>query len=289
MKIGMFSCLFFGCFAVNPILLALSPSQAASYRQRMQNSDPAVRLAAISELGRLEERTPNVVGIEEIPIFCESLKDKDSKVRANAAADLAVIAIQTMPRLAPHKLGVPDLLTYGPLQTDIEAAMFDSDPEVRRSAEAVYLFTFNISADMQARLIRQYPMEDKTGLQPGIIEMLTSCESPTAATEDFLTHLLDDPKTLPFVIESFAKRPPSSRASPPPAAALPKLADMLINEKDSEKRQALVRAVGKYGMQARPYLAQIERLQDKESNPTTRSTLKAAADAIRAGKPLPGE
>ena len=83
--------------------------------------------------------------------------------------------------------------------------------------------------------------------------------------------------------------PVSAKIAPPPAAALPKLADMLAKETNSSKRQTLARALGKYGSQARPYLGQIERLREKEPDATTQSNLKAAADAIRAGKPLGDE
>jgi len=164
--------------------------------------------------------------------------------------------------------------------------MFDSDPEVRRAAMGTYALTFATAPEMQAKIIQQFSLEEKTGLQAGIIDLLTSSKARTPDTERFLTQLLDDSKNRPFVVQSFANTPSAWNLPPPPSAALPKLAAMLANEKDSTKRQTLVRAVGKYGAQARPYLAQIEHLRDRESDATTRSNLKAAADAIRAGKPL---
>jgi hypothetical protein len=278
-----------GFFTFSPILLALDSNQVASFTQRIGNPDPAIRLAAMNELGKLAERTPGKAGNEVIPIFAKGLTDSDAKVRENAAADLAVIAMQTAPRFLPPKPGSPDLLSFPSLKASLEAAMFDPDPEVRRAVWGSYALTFDLAPDMQAKLIQQFPNEQNTGFQPAIISLLTSCKSPTPATEAFLTQLLNDQKNLPFVIQSFANTPSSWNLPPPPAAALPKLADMLVQEKDTEKRQALARAVGKYGAQARPYLAHIEQLRDKEADPTTKANLKAAADAIRAGKPLQDE
>ena len=240
----------------------------------------------MSELGKLAERNPGKAGNEVIPFLAKGLTDPDIKVRANAAGGLAVIAMETAPKFKQPNPGFPDFKSYAPLKADLEAAMFDSDAQVRRAAWAAYFYTFELTPELQAKLIKQFPTEEKTGLQPAIIELLTMCESPTPDTQTFLVNLLDNPKYLPFVIESFAKIPPSPKIPPPPAAALPKLADMLAKANDSGKRQFLARAVGRYGAQARPYLGQIEQLRDKELDPTTRLNLKAAADAVRAGKPL---
>ena len=286
MKRISFCSIFLSFLPFSPLLWALDSGQVTSYSQRISNSDPAVRLGAISELGMLAERNPAQAGNEVVPIFAKGLSDPDAKVRANAAADLQGIAMQTAPRFMQPKPGFPDLRSYGPLKASLEAAMFDSDAEVRRAVWGTYVLTFDIAPEMQAKFIKQFSLEEKTGLQPGIIDLLTSSKARTPDTESFLTHLLDDSKNRPFVVQSFANTPSAWNLPPPPSAALPKLADMLVKEKDTEKRQALVRAVGKYGAQARPYLRQIEQLRDKEADATTRLNLKAAADAVRAGKPL---
>ena len=148
-----------------------------------------------------------------------------------------------------------------------------------------YALTFDLNPGLQAKLITEFNQE-KTSPEPASIEILTTCGSPSPATEAFLTQLLDDPKSQWTVVQSFGTRPASLHLPAPPLAALPKLADLLATEKDSERRQMLVRAVGKYGAQALPYLSEIEHLRDVESDPTTRRNLQAAADAIRAGKPL---
>jgi hypothetical protein len=70
----------------------------------------------------------------------------------------------------------------------------------------------------------------------------------------------------------------------PPPAALPKLVDLLRKTVDSSERQAYVRVIGKYGPLARPYVDEIEEVRDKETDPTTRSNVEAAAAAIRAGQ-----
>jgi hypothetical protein len=280
---------FFLILLFNISLYALTTAQTKDFNTRINNADPSVRLAAMDQLGSLADRSPQEAGNEVIPIFSEGLKDKDAKVRENAAADLQGIAMQTAPRFLPPKPGFPDLLSLSGLQTSLEAAMFDPDAEVKRAVWGTYALTFDTAPDMQAKLIQQFANEQKTGLQPAIISLLISSKFPTPATQAFLTRLLNDQKSLPFVIESFANTPSSWNLPPPPAAALPKLANMLANEKDSEKRQALARVVGKYGAQGRPYLRQIEQLRDKESDPTTRLNLKEAADAIRAGKPFRNE
>ena len=264
----------------------MDASQVESYAQRISSADPSVRFAATKEIVELLERTPGKSGDEVIPLLDKGLNDTDQKVRATAAAGLAMIAMETSPKFKPSNPGLPDLRGFAPLKSDLEKAIFDSDAQVRRVALGAYFLTFDVKPELQAKLIKQFPIEEKTGLQPGIIDALVTCESPTPATQAFLTDLLNNPKYVPFVVQSIATVPVSATIAPPPPTALPKLADMLMKETDSSKRQALARAVGKYGAQARPYLGQIEKLRDKELDPTTRSNLKAAADAIRAGVPV---
>jgi hypothetical protein len=186
----------------------------------------------------------------------------------------------------PQQPGMIDLGSYAPLKPALEKLLFDPDMETRQNALGAYVNLYDLTPELQAKLIASFPAEAKTGFQPNIIGALTMCSAPTPATQDFLTHLLDDPKNRPFVIGSFAGAPSLAKLPPPPSAALPKIADMLAKEQDAEKRQTLARAIGKYGAQARPYLAQIERLRDQEADPTTKLNLKGAADAIRAGKPI---
>jgi len=238
------------------------------------------------EIADLLERSPDKAGNEVLPLLDKGLNDTDVKVRALAAGSVAMIAAETTPKLGSSKMGLPDLLSFAPLKGDLEKDMFDSDAQVRRAALGAYFFTFDVSPDLQSKLIGQFAGGEKTGLQPAIIDALLTCESPTPDTQAFLTNLLDDPKHARFVVQSIATVPVSSKIAPPPAAALSKLANMLTIETDGSKRQLLARALGKYGAQARPYLGRIEQLQQKESDAVTRANLKAASDAIRSGKPL---
>jgi HEAT repeat protein len=267
-------------------LRGMDANQLNKYTQSISSSDPSIRFAGMHEIADLLERSPDKAGNEVLPLLDQGLNDTDVKVRALAAGSVAMIAVETTPKQGPAKAGLPDLLSFAPLKSDLEKAMFDSDAQVRRAALGAYFFTFDVSPDLQSKLIGQFSSEEKTGLQPAIIDALLTCESPTPDTEAFLTKLLDDPKHAPFVLQSIATVPVSSKIAPPPVAALPKLANMLTRETDGSKRQLLVRALGKYGAQARPYLGQIEQLQQKESDAVTRANLKAAADAIRSGKPL---
>jgi hypothetical protein len=265
---------------------AFAHDEAEGFKERVSSSDASVRLGALQELARLIAKDPAKAGNDVIPVLCNALSDGDAKVREYAAAGLAIIAMRTQPRFLPNQSGFPDLRNFAPLKADLEAVMFDSDPQVRRSIWGTYAFTFDLSPELQAKLIAQFPLAIKTGLQDGLIEILSWCERPTPATEAFLTQLLDDPQNGPFVIESFSKRLPSPKVAPPPAEALPKFAAMLMKESQSEKRQALARVLGRYGAQARPYVDMIERLRDSERDPVTQSNLKRAAETIRAGRPL---
>lgn len=271
---------------LSPAVLALDSNQIADYQQRLGNPDPKIRLAAMDEMGRLAEHSPDKAGNEVVPFFVKGLNDPDPKVRYNAVSDILGISSQTLPRFMPQQPGMIDLQDYAPLKPALEKLLFDPDTEVRQNALAAYVNLYDLTPELQAKLIASFPGAAKTGFQPNIIGALTMCSTPTPATQAFLTSLLDDPKNRPFLIGSFADAPSWEKLPPPPAAALPKMADMLVTEKDTQKRQALARAIGKYGAQARPYLGRIEQLHDKEADATTRANLKAVADAIRAGKPL---
>jgi HEAT repeat protein len=264
----------------------MNASQLNQYTQSISNSDPSVRFAGMHNIAELLERSPDKAGNEVLPLLDKGLNDADEKVRALAVGSVAIIAMETTPKLGSAKAGLPDLRSFAPLRGDLEKAMFDSDAQVRRAALGAYFFTFDVSPDLQSKLIGQFAGEEKTGLQPLIIDALMTCKAPTPATQAFLTKLLNDPKLAPFVVQSIATVPVSSTIAPPPAAALPRLADMVTSETNGSKRQLLARALGKYGAQARPYLRRIEQLQQKESDAVTRANLKAAADAIRLGKPL---
>jgi HEAT repeat protein len=268
------------------VLRGMDANQLNKYTQSISSSDPSVRFAGIHDIAELFERSPDKVGNEVLPLLDKGLNDTDVKVRALAAGSVAMIAMETIPKLGSAKAGLPDLQNFAPLKGDLEKDMFDSDVQVRRAALGAYVFTFDVLPDLQSKLISRFSGEEKTGLQPAIIDALITCESPTPATQAFLTELLDDPKHAPFVVQSIATVPVSSKIAPPPIAALPKLANMLTKETDGTKRQLLARSLGKYGAQARPYLGRIEQLEQKELDAVTRANLKAAADAIRSGKPL---
>jgi HEAT repeat protein len=279
-RILLFSVLF--C----PVVLALDTHQISDYQQRMNNPDPNVRLAALNEIQSLTENSPEKAGNDVVPFLVNALGDSDPKVRYEAVSNIAAIASQTLPRFMPPQPGMIDLRSYAPLKPALEKLLFDPDREARQNALGAYVNLYDLTPEVQAKLIASFAGEANTGFQANIVGALTMCSAPTPATHAFLTNLLDDPKNRPFVIGSFADAPSWQKLPPPPAAALPKMADMLVKEKDTQKRQALARAIGKYGAQARPYLGQIEQLHDKEADATTRANLKAVADAIRAGKPL---
>jgi len=84
MKRIAFYSILFSFSPLSPLLWALDSGQVANYSQRISNSDPAVRLSAISELGTLAERNPAQAGNEVVSIFAKGLSDPDVKVRENS-------------------------------------------------------------------------------------------------------------------------------------------------------------------------------------------------------------
>jgi len=268
-------------FLFNSLVLALSPNEISDYKHRLSDPDPAVRLAAMSEMGSLAERSPEKAGNDVVPFFTKGLSDPDSKVRYNAVSNIALVATQTTQRFLPLKPGMIDLQSYAPLKAILEKMLFDPDAEIRQNALIAYDNLFDLTPEMQAQLITQYTNEGEGGNQELIITSLAASESPTNSTVNFLLHLLDDHRYANRIAMTWA-----GVKGTPPQAALPKLVDLLSKTSNRYDRQAFVSAIGKYGEQARPYLGQIEKLRDKETDATTQANLSRAAEAIRAGKPL---
>jgi len=182
----------------------MDANQLSKYTQSISSSDPSVRFAGMHEIADLLERSPDKAGNEVLPLLDKGLNDTDVKVRALAAGSVAMIAAETTPKLGSSKMGLPDLLSFAPLKGDLEKDMFDSDAQVRRAALGAYFFTFDVSPDLQSKLIGQFAGGEKTGLQPAIIDALLTCESPTPDTQAFLTNLIRRPQACSFCSSEYS-------------------------------------------------------------------------------------
>jgi hypothetical protein len=266
--------------AFSPTLMALDSDQISDYQRRLGDPDPVVRLSAMREIGKLAQMSPEEAGNDVLPFFTNGLSDPDSKVRYDAVSNIAAISVQTSPKLLPLKPGMIDLQSYAPLKDALKKALFDSDQQTRQNALAAYENLFDFTPELQARLVVQFGAEKRGWNQELITEALASSESPTNSTVDFLVKLLDDHKYAHRIAITWARM----KRSPPPAA-VQKLAELLASTSDSSEKQAFVSVIGKYGAQARPYLGLIEKLRDKETDATTRSSLEVALEAIRKNEP----
>jgi HEAT repeat protein len=276
MKASSLYSLIFCFFSFSQILLALGSDQISAYQQRLGDPDPMVRLSAMKEIGKLSERSPEEVGNDAVPFLTKGLSDPDLKVRYNAVSNIAAISVQTSPKLLPLKPGMIDLRSYAPLKDALEKVLFDPDQETRQNALAAYENLFDFTPELQARLVAQFGAEKRGWNQELIAEALASSQSPSKPTVDFLINLLDDHRYSHRIAITWAR----IKGFPPPAAA-PKLAELLEKTSDSSERQTFASVIGKYGEQARPYLGLIEKLRDKETDATTRSSLEVAAEAIK--------
>ena len=269
------------CFSRD--LMALDAPQIDRYKQRLNDPNPKERLAAMDELGSLLEKSPENVSKETIEVAVNAFRDSDSKVRYNAVSLLAVLGVKTAPALIPVKPGMFDLRTLPNLQEALERAMSDDYRETRENALIAYHAVFKSTPEFQQRLMIRFEKEDKSS-RILIADVLINDGNFSKPVTELLLRLLDDPEYDWFVVNELAieTHEPGKENAAPPAVFLPKLADKLLKTTDARRREACVRAVSKYGAQANPYLDQIKRLRDKETDETTKFNLEAAIKAIQA-------
>ncbi len=277
---------FFVCFSRS--LMALDATQIDRYKQRLNDPNPKERLAAMDELGSLLEKSSTNVSKETIAIAVNALRDPDSKVRYNAVSTLAVLGMKTAPAIVPLKPGVFDLRSYPPLQAALEKAMSDEYTETRQNALRAYNLIFKSSPEFLQKLMVRFEKEDKSN-RTLIASSLVMDGSFSKPVTELLLWLLDDPEYDWFVANDLANmghnRGKENGALP--VIFLPKLAEKLAKATDIPHKEACARAIAEYGAQALPYLDQIQKMRDNETDESAKFNLEKAIEAIKAPAPSP--
>ena len=254
---------------------ALTDEQLSTLKQNLTNSDPVVRREALRELGKHQEFKS--AGNAIVPLLSSALADQDAKVRANAAATLAMISFVAHPKFQEVKEGVTDLRSYPPLQSALLAAGKDLDEETRKNALAAYLMTFRVSPAVQDELVSRYEAERPFSIfRNAILEALTIDGEPTAAAKALLIRVADNPDESVILAQVIldAKRPPLE--------LLPHFAHQFEASTESARREMFGRAIEKYGAAARPYLPMLQSAADREPNAITKQNLLKAVATIQA-------
>src|SRR3954447_16650945 len=87
----------------------LPDEQVSALKRDLANSDPVIRREALE---KLVKEHPPMAGNNVLPLLCSALSDQDAKVRASAAALLAMISLSTSPKFKEPKEGMTDLRSY---------------------------------------------------------------------------------------------------------------------------------------------------------------------------------
>jgi len=255
-------------------IAALTGERLSALKEKLANSDPAVRRQGLEEL--IKEK-PQTAGNDIVPLLSSALSDQDAQVRALAAGTLAMISLSTSPKFTQPNAKATDLKSYAPLQAALVTAFNDPDEEMRKNALAAYALTFKVPPAVQDTLASRYDAERPNSLfRTAILEALTIDGEPTPAAKALLVRVADDPKSsiqLAQVIKD-------SKASP--VELLPYFASQFNSVRDSNERALFARAIGKFGSSAKPYVSVLQRAADTESDDAAKQTITSAVAAINA-------
>lgn len=255
---------------------ALTGEQLSTLKQKLANSDPAIRRQTLEELTK---ETPQTVGDDIVPLVCSALADPDGQVRARAAAVLAWISLSTSPKYLPASANATDLRSYPPLKAALVTAFNDPDEETRKNALVAYALTFDVPAGMQDALASRYDSERQMStFRRAILYALTIDGTPTPSAKALLIRVATDPNSSALLAQIIK----DSKA--PPVELLPLFVNQLNNASDNPRRALFARAIKKFGAAAKPYIPSLERAADLESDDATRHTIKDAIAAIHAAK-----
>jgi HEAT repeat protein len=254
----------------------LTDEQLGRFQQQLSNSDPKIRLAALEDLQKahLETAANNV-----LPLLSKALRDPDQKVRAEAAAYLAMISFVTAPKFRTPAENATDLSSYPPLKKDLIATFNDADEETRKNALAAYVLAFEVTPAIQNELVSRYESERPNSLfRTVILGALMIDGAPTPAAKALLVRVAGTPNG------SVALAQVINDSKVPPAELLPIFVNQFSTASDSVHRATFARAIKKFGALAKPYIPILARAADLEPDDVTRKNIKDAVAAIQAAK-----
>jgi hypothetical protein len=265
-------------------LIAFNAEELAKFERPLNGPDPEAREATITEFslqiakGLSPGGHPTVGrhGNEVLPVLARALQDPNERVRREAVAALAKIAIATQRVKAPPKPGVPDITSYAPLRAILLAKVLDSDAQVRTNAIRSYMLTYPRTADVEQLLIDRFSEEPSEEAKMLTIDAIAIDSAPSERVTAFMLEQLKSDKYVYEVakVSRFRKRPL-------PPDALPILAKRLAKSGSSGEREMLAQVIGGYGALAASYVPLLQEMVRKETSPSVKQNIQRALDGLR--------
>jgi hypothetical protein len=276
--------LFVFAFVSAASVLRLRADPIQDLKQSLAAADPSIRAVAIEAFNnRLctadPYAPPSILMKSAIPLLMQALRDPEAKVRESAINGLLVIAVCTSRVIYPPIPNGPDLTADPSNQESLLKATSDPDEVVRLAAFKTYAATYKLTSDLENKIIAEFNAPDSTINDPAQKVMMIAClmmsGSPSSKVQDFLSHLVDDPKYGVHVAEQIG-----AGDFPLSSEILRKLFVKLGQDKDPVSRAAYVRAIGAYGKRAQLYVPELQRILAAEKQKEVKDTIKSAIDKI---------
>jgi hypothetical protein len=256
---------------------ALTGEQLSALKQKLANSDPAMRTQALEELVK---ENPKTAGNDIVPLLASALADRDAIVRARSAAVLAMISFSTNPKFNQLGANMTDLRSDPRVEPALVAALSDPDEETRKNALGAYVLAFDVSPAVQNMLVSRYDAERPNSIfRDAILEALTIDGKATSSAKALLVRIADSPTNDSRILAQVIQ---DSKAAP--LELLPRFGARFASASDEQEKALFARALAKFGASAKPYVAQLEAAASSASNDSARKTITKAAQTIQASK-----
>lgn len=212
-----------------------------------------------------------------LDLFILGLNDADKVTQRKAAERLAMTmaALQRMKRGGEPVL--VDLSKMDELQKLLASKLNDPDRGTRGAVVRALAFSGAPTAETETALLNQLSQEPDEQLKAGVIQAMGFAGYDSARFGQVLVQALSGTDEVQ-ISAAFAV------AAVKPQGALPTLISML--ERREARRAPVVDALSAYGVEARPYLPQLEKVLSDPSLPgDLRDRLLEAIEAIKNPKP----
>ena len=256
---------------------ALTGEQLSTLKQKLANSDPAIRKQALEELAK---ENPKTAGNDILPLLSSALADRDAKVRARAAAVFAMIAFSTHPKFNQSGANITDLRSDPRVEPALIGALNDPDEETRKNALAAYALAFDVSPAVQNMLVSRYDAERPDSIfRNAILEALTIDGKAAPAAKALLVRVADSPANDSRILAQVIQ---DSKAAP--LELLPRFGARFMSAGDEQEKALFACAIAKFGASAKPYVTQLEEAANSVSSDSARKTITKAVAMINAAK-----
>jgi hypothetical protein len=253
----------------------LTGEQLLTFKQKLANSDAAIRKQGLEEL--LKEN-PKTAGNDILPFLCSALADHDAQVRVRSAAVLAIISFSTHPKFNQVGANMTDLRSYPRVEPALIVALNDPDEETRKNALAAYALTFDVPPAVQNMLASRYDGERPNSVfRNAILEALTIDGTATPSAKALLIRVADTPTNDSLILAQVIQ---DSKAAP--LELLPRFGARFMAAHDEQEKALFARAIAKFGASAKPYIPELEGAASSASNDSARQAITRAAQKIQA-------